>query len=169
MEKAFGRVSGLSSPLHGSEPFHTALQRPPEGWTRLLPLVGSKIIRKEGRHRRGSTKPLGWKGEWKHGVVRMRKCLMWALKVGKRHWLAGRSTEGTREEKECRLGSLCELVSSPQKPAIIWAVRLESDTEERKECRQTKNNIPGDRERGLHPSTTREEGEKAGGQAGYLT
>lgn len=59
MEKAFGRVSGLSSPLHGSEPFHTALQRPPEGWTRLLPLVGSKIIRKEGRHRRGSTK-----GHW---------------------------------------------------------------------------------------------------------
>lgn len=48
------------------------------------------------------------------------------------------------------------------KPDISWAGRLELDSEEREECRETENEIP------CTPSTIREGGEKAGGKLGTL-
>lgn len=50
----------------------------------------------------------------------------------------------------------------------MWAVRLEVDLEERKELKITENDISGDPEEGVYPSTIKGGGEKAGGQVGYL-
>lgn len=67
----------------------------------------------------------------------------------------------------CTGQGACEWASSPQNPDVTWAARLKLDIEERKERRQSENDIPGETEEGVHPPTIRE-GRKAEGQVGCL-